>query len=218
VAELRAQAGHWDAGPWLLSQIDHRGAALAFDDGDPARADELAHRALSDAWLGPWPPLVVTALEILACVAAARESTTEAARLLGAAARARNDTGFRLDAEPERTRTASTAATVRQELGNDDFDRAFDEGTRLGLDEAVAYARRARGERKRPSHGWDGLTPTERQVAELAIAGLTNAQIAERLFVGAQTVKTHLSNVYAKVGVANRTQLVGDAARRGITS
>jgi predicted ATPase/class 3 adenylate cyclase/DNA-binding CsgD family transcriptional regulator len=217
VAELRAQAGHWDAGPWLLSQIDHRAAALAFDDGDLARADELAHRALSDAWLGPWPPLVVTALEILACVAAARESTTEAARLLGAAARARNDTGFRLDAEPERTRTASAAATVRQELGKDDFDRAFDEGTRLGLDEAVAYARRARGERKRPSHGWDGLTPTERQVAELAIAGLTNAQIAERLFVGAQTVKTHLSNVYAKVGVANRTQLVGDAARRGIT-
>ena len=81
----------------------------------------------------------------------------------------------------------------------------------------IAYARRARGERKRPSHGWDGLTPMERQVADLAVAGLTNAQIAERLFIGRETVKTHLSNAYAKVGVANRTQLVADAARRGIT-
>ena len=77
--------------------------------------------------------------------------------------------------------------------------------------------RRARGERKRPSHGWDGLTPMERQVADLAIAGLSNAEIAERLFIGRETVKTHLSNAYAKVGVANRTQLVADAAKHGIT-
>ena len=44
------------------------------------------------------------------------------------------------------------------------------EGSTLSLDDAVAYARRARGERKRPSHGWDGLTPTERRVADLALA------------------------------------------------
>ena len=90
-------------------------------------------------------------------------------------------------------------------------------GRGLTIDDAIAYARRARGERKRPSHGWDGLTPMERQVADLAIAGLTNAEIAERLFIGRETVKTHLSNAYAKVGVANRTQLVADAAKHGIT-
>jgi DNA-binding CsgD family transcriptional regulator len=57
----------------------------------------------------------------------------------------------------------------------------------------------------------------ERQVADLAVAGLTNVQIAERLFIGRETVKTHLSNTYAKVGVANRTQLVADAAKHGLT-
>ena len=68
-----------------------------------------------------------------------------------------------------------------------------------------------------PSHGWDGLTPMERQVADLAIGGLSNAEIAERLFIGRETVKTHLSNTYTKIGVANRVQLVADAARHGIS-
>ena len=54
-------------------------------------------------------------------------------------------------------------------------------------------------------------------MAELALQGLSNAEIAQQLIVGRETVKTHLSNVYAKVGVANRTQLAADAAKRGIT-
>jgi predicted ATPase/class 3 adenylate cyclase/DNA-binding CsgD family transcriptional regulator len=217
VAELRVGAARWDAGGWMLSQIDHRAAALALDRGEAGEADELAHRAHSDAWLGPWRPLVVNALELLASIAVARESYREAGRLFGAAASQRDAISFRLDTEPERSRLARDLATAREELGNDAFEAAADEGRRLSLDEAVAYARRARGERKRPSHGWDGLTPTERQVAELAVSGLTNAAIAERLFIGRETVKTHLSSVYAKVGVANRTQLVADAARRGLT-
>ena len=215
--EVRTHAAQWDAGPWLLSQIDHRGAALALDAGDIGAADDLVHRALSDAWLGPCPPLVVAALELLTSVAVARESHVEAVRLLGAASHQRELIGFRFEAEPERSRLARDVAVARDALG-DGFDAAFAEGAALTLDEAVAYARRARGERKRPSHGWDGLTPTERQVAELAVGGLTNAQIADRLFIGRETVKTHLSNVYAKVGVANRTQLVADAARRDITT
>lgn len=218
VHEWRTLAVQWDAGPWLLRQIDHRAAALALDGGDPSGADDFAHRALSDAWLGPWPPLVVAALEVLTSVAAARDSHVEAARLFGAASHQRDLIGLRLETEPERTRLQRDLAVAREALGGEAFDVAFEEGARLILDDAVAYARRARGERKRPSHGWDGLTPTERQVAELAAAGMSNAEIAERLFVGRETVKTHLSNVYAKVGVANRTQLVADAARRGLTN
>ena len=217
VAELRESAARWDSGPWLLGRIEHRAAALALDAGNVGEADELAHRALSNAWLGPWPPVVVAALELLTSIAIARESCTEAARLYGAASQQRDAIDFRLDTEPERSRLDRDLTAAREVLGDADFEKAYDAGRRLSLDEAVAYARRARGERKRPSHGWDGLTPTERQVAELAVAGLANAQIAERLFIGRETVKTHLSNIYAKVGVANRTQLVADAARRGIT-
>ena len=217
----RRAPGAWPSagtpGPCCSRQIAHRAAALALDQDDVAAADDLVHRALAEAASGPWPPIVVTVLELLASVAVARESHAEAARLAGAAAHLRDEIGFRYEPEPERSRLARDLATARAALGDADYDAAVESGHRLTIDDAIAYARRARGERKRPSHGWDGLTPMERQVADLAIAGLTNAEIAERLFIGRETVKTHLSNAYAKVGVANRTQLVADAARHGIT-
>ena len=68
--------------------------------------------------------------------------------------------------------------------------------------------------RKRPRHGWESLTPTELEVVRQASAGLTNPQIAERLFVARATVKVHLSHIYAKLGVRNRSQLAADAAGR----
>ena len=77
------------------------------------------------------------------------------------------------------------------------------------LEDPVAWLRRGRGPRDRPERGWESLTPTELEVARQAAAGLTNPQIAERLFVSRATVKTHLSHVYAKLDLANRAQLAG---------
>jgi class 3 adenylate cyclase/DNA-binding CsgD family transcriptional regulator/tetratricopeptide (TPR) repeat protein len=53
------------------------------------------------------------------------------------------------------------------------------------------------------------LTRRERQVARLAAQGHTIRQIGERLFIGEHTVETHLSNVYAKLGVRSKSELVG---------
>lgn len=50
-----------------------------------------------------------------------------------------------------------------------------------------------------------GLTPREREILELVAAGLTNAQIAERLWLSPGTVRRHLENVYEKLGVHTRT-------------
>ncbi|MFC5263648.1 LuxR C-terminal-related transcriptional regulator [Kribbella qitaiheensis] len=84
----------------------------------------------------------------------------------------------------------------------------------LDLDEAVAYARRTRGARGRPSTGWASLTPTERDVVAAAVEGLNNPEIGARLFMSRGTVKTHLAHIYAKLGVANRTELAALAAKR----
>ena len=84
----------------------------------------------------------------------------------------------------------------------------------MDAEAAVGYARRARGERKRPAFGWEALTPTELAVARLAAEGLTNPAIGERLFVSRGTVKTHLEHVYAKLGLRNRAELAAAAARR----
>lgn len=71
----------------------------------------------------------------------------------------------------------------------------------------VDMARRGRGDRRRPTFGWDSLTPTELAVTELVADGLTNPQIAERLIVGRATVKTHVSSVLRKLDLTGRTQL-----------
>lgn len=52
------------------------------------------------------------------------------------------------------------------------------------------------------------LTPTERRVAALVAAGRSNKEIASELFVTVRTVETHLTKVYAKLGVHSRTELV----------
>ena len=51
------------------------------------------------------------------------------------------------------------------------------------------------------------LTPQQRQVAELAAAGLTNKQIAERLFLSPRTVATHLYELFPKLGITSRAAL-----------
>jgi len=55
--------------------------------------------------------------------------------------------------------------------------------------------------------GASGLTSREREVAQLAAERLTSQEIAERLFISRRTVETHLARVYAKLGVASRSEL-----------
>jgi DNA-binding CsgD family transcriptional regulator len=56
--------------------------------------------------------------------------------------------------------------------------------------------------------GADALTPSESRVADLAVAGLSNRNIAQSLFVSLKTVEAHLSSVYRKLGVSSRWQLL----------
>ncbi|MGA8545008.1 MAG: helix-turn-helix transcriptional regulator, partial [Mycobacterium sp.] len=98
-------------------------------------------------------------------------------------------------------------------MGQQGFDTAWAEGAALSTEEAIAYAQRGRGQRKRPSSGWASLTPTERQVVQLVSEGLANNDVAARLFVSPRTVQTHLTHVYTKLALTSRVQLVQEAAR-----
>ena len=55
--------------------------------------------------------------------------------------------------------------------------------------------------------GLDGLTAQQREIAVLAARGLTNGEIADRLFLSPRTVASHLYRSYPKLGIAGRHQL-----------
>jgi DNA-binding CsgD family transcriptional regulator len=98
-------------------------------------------------------------------------------------------------------------------MENKHFDAAWTEGAALSTDEAISYAQRGRGERKRPTSGWASLTPAELDVIRLVSEGLPNNDIATRLFVSPRTVQSHLTHVYTKLGLTSRVQLAQEAAR-----
>jgi DNA-binding CsgD family transcriptional regulator len=82
----------------------------------------------------------------------------------------------------------------------------------------LGVRRGRKGSRGRPRVGWESLTSTELRVVELVATGLTNPEVAGRLYVSRHTVETHLSHVFSKLGLASRVELAGQAARRDLAT
>jgi DNA-binding CsgD family transcriptional regulator len=67
-----------------------------------------------------------------------------------------------------------------------------------------------------PVEGPGTLTPREREVVALLAEGLTNAEVAARLYISPKTAAVHVSNVLAKLGMASRTEVAAWAIREGL--
>jgi DNA-binding CsgD family transcriptional regulator len=206
--ELARQLGS----DWMQAGAERLLGRLALAAGQATDAERHTHQALGRLVAKGFATDIPECLDLLAAVAAKQESFEEAARLLGAAAAGRARLGIiRFPPEPEFW--AKIELTTREALGHEIYDAAFTAGAALATDEVISYVRRARGERKRPSRGWDSLTPTELQVVHHIAAGLTNRQIGQRMFISPSTVKAHLSHIFAKLGTPSRSQLAADATR-----
>ncbi len=205
------EAAATTAGWWLVWALATR-ARVAIAQGEPEQAERDAHDALARSVEMQARTGVADLLECLASLAGNGGSSREAARLFGAAHAARQLIGnvrFKVwDAAHE-----ASVAVVRNGLSEKDFESAWAEGAALSIEEAIAYAQRGHGQRKRPTSGWASLTPTERDVVRLVSEGLGNNDIATRLFVSPRTVQTHLTHVYTKLGLSSRVQLAQEAAR-----
>ncbi len=111
---------------------------------------------------------------------------------------------------------AALGAAMRRERRPSDsrepLRRALELAESCGATPLMEYARAelyASGARPRTSAlgGVESLTPSERRVADLALEGQTNRDIAQTLYVTPKTVEVHLSNTYRKLGISSRREL-----------
>jgi DNA-binding CsgD family transcriptional regulator len=187
--------------------------AVALDHGDLPTAERHARDAIADYWAHQNLMGLSDAIELLASIALECGDYSEAAALLGAATAQRavmgSPRGYLVDLGTD------ASLRTRQAVGAVAFDAACDAGAELGLAETIAYIDRSRGQRGRPTIGWHSLTPTELRVADLVRTGLTNREIADSLLMGSETVKTHVSHIFGKLGISKRAQLAVLAAEHG---
>jgi len=182
---------------------------VALRAGDPERGADLARTAL-DQWRGQgFDVPVLDALDVVAWASALGGDATTAGRLHAVAGRERDARGWAWAA-------CETAwhAGARDAAGDvEAFAAGAASAAELSLDDAVAMVLRSRGARLRPATGWPSLTPTEREVVALVAEGLSNPEVADRLFMSRSTVKTHLNHVFAKLGIATRAELAAGYVR-----
>lgn len=130
---------------------------------------------------------------------------------------------------PDHAGTCEDAAAVlafagRTSEAQDLLLEALDAHERMG---ATSWAARTRaslrelgvrhgvhGPRARPETGWDSVTQAERGIAVLVAEGLTNREIAARLYISPHTVNTHLRHLFQKLGVSSRAGLTAITVRR----
>jgi predicted ATPase/DNA-binding CsgD family transcriptional regulator len=194
--------------PWQAAQLEHAAAMVAIVEERHHDAWDAAHRQLHLAVTRGWHPLALDALAMLAQLADRRGNPPMAARLAGACQAGRQRIGYVRPVLADPTPIATMERIVASATEHAVL------GAALTLDEVGGYAARMRGHRGRPALGWDALTPTERRVTDFAAAGLGNADIASRLLMSPATVKTHLTHIYGKLGVRNRTELASVVASR----
>jgi predicted ATPase/DNA-binding CsgD family transcriptional regulator len=116
---------------------------------------------------------------------------------------------------------------VWQALGEQESKAAFEEGQSMSFDVALAYAMEAPPPQARAKHlgGVDReaiqgspttLSARELEVLTLVAEGLTDSQVAKRLYLSPRTVSHHLRSAYRKLGVSTRTAAVREAAGRDL--
>jgi DNA-binding CsgD family transcriptional regulator len=222
-ARLRAARGDLAGGRADLAGLRRRGARwntysslvpavlvapeLADEDGGEDRAS--AERFLAEAYRWGTPRAIGMALRAAGLV----EGGKRGLELLGEAVAVLEASPARLEyARALLDLGAALRRAKRSVAARDPLRRALDVADACGSPPLVERSRhelRAAGGRPRRPRllGAEALTASERRVATMASEGLSNAEIAQALFITKKTVESHLSNAYRKLGIRSRAGL-----------
>ena len=167
---------------------------------------------------------LVNAVAGIAAVAAATGRLEDSARLYSATAALRGQMGAGVEAW-QRTRREQSVAHVQAGLSEEAFAAAWEAGEAMPLDTTVAEALATvdliatpggAAVTSVPRVDEMGLTTREREVLGHLTAGLSDREIAERLYISPRTAGYHVSNLLGKLGVDSRTAAVAVALRHGL--
>jgi DNA-binding CsgD family transcriptional regulator len=197
--------------PW---RSDAALAQLALDENGEARALAAEEVALAEAFGAP------RMLGIALRAAGLAEGGRRGIELLRQGVGVLEGSGGRLEHARAMTDLGAALRRAGQRAESREILRlALDLAHRCG---ALALTERARTElvaaggrpRRLVLSGLDSLTPSERRVAQLAAAGLSNRDIAQHLFITSRTVEGHLTHAYQKLDITSREQLPAAIAGR----
>jgi predicted ATPase/DNA-binding CsgD family transcriptional regulator len=147
-------------------------------------------------------------LEILGWLAVRSRRHQRATWLLGGADPLWERAGGRLAATAAFERLhADAVARCDDTLGGKRFADLFARGGRHPLEAMIAFALNDLGDPSEKIRIPGQLTAREREIATLVAAGLTNRQIAEKLFISRRTVDAHLEHIFGKLGITSRVML-----------
>ncbi|MFN8590858.1 MAG: LuxR C-terminal-related transcriptional regulator [Thermomicrobiales bacterium] len=160
---------------------------------------------------------LASSLRGLAIIAARTHRDERAVRLFGAEEALRTAIGAD---EPRSGSRLLALAECRERLGEEAFDAAWRSGQALSLPDAVAEAltipKMTPGAQPAAATAGHGLTARELEVLRLLVAGRSNPEIANALYISRRTVTTHLTNLFTKLGVRNRVEAPVAAQQRGL--
>ncbi len=171
--------------------------------------------------------MATESLEGLACAVGTKGEAERAAKLFGAAQALREAIGYQ-QSPSERAVQEPYLVAARSRI-EERWEAALAEGRAMELEEAVEYALSEEElstitssaapteQLSAPvSEHPAGLTPREIEVLGLVATGMTNVQVAQRLFLSPRTVQRHLNSIYHKLGVSSRVAATRFALEHGL--